>query len=96
MYHISGWKEVGERENIITVFPSSTKKCIIDDDRVRWINGMLNLPSGATAQMKIRQTILSFNFVFVKGLGHSYPNGINHWMKGAEMHWEWLKQFSLP
>ncbi len=39
---------------------------------------------------------LSFNFVFVKGLGHIYPNGTNHWMYAAKRHWEWLKQFSLP
>jgi polyhydroxybutyrate depolymerase len=37
-----------------------------------------------------------YNFVFVKGLGHVYPNGTNHWMKGAEVHWNWLKQFSIP
>ena len=37
-----------------------------------------------------------YNFVFVKGLGHVYPNGTNHWMHGAEVHWNWLKQFSLP
>lgn len=39
---------------------------------------------------------VSFHFIFVKGLGHNYPNGVNHWMKGAERQWEWLKQFSLP
>ena len=32
-------------------------------------------------------------FVFVKGLGHVYPNGSNHPMKGAEEHWAWMKQF---
>lgn len=37
-----------------------------------------------------------FNMILVKGLGHSYPNGTNHWMKGAEEHWQWLKQFSIP
>jgi polyhydroxybutyrate depolymerase len=31
-YNISGWKEVGEAENILTVFPSSWQYCIIDDD----------------------------------------------------------------
>ncbi len=31
-YKISGWKEVGEEENIITVFPSSGKYCIKEDD----------------------------------------------------------------
>ena len=30
-YNISGWKELGERENIITVYPSSWRYCIIDD-----------------------------------------------------------------
>ncbi len=28
-YNISGWKEVGETENIITVFPSSWRYCVI-------------------------------------------------------------------
>jgi len=31
-YNISGWKEVGEEENILTVFPSSGKYCIKEDD----------------------------------------------------------------
>lgn len=30
-YNISGWKEVGETENIITVYPSSWRHCIIED-----------------------------------------------------------------
>lgn len=30
-YNISGWKEVGEQENILTVFPSSWTYCIIDN-----------------------------------------------------------------
>jgi polyhydroxybutyrate depolymerase len=30
-YNISGWKEVGETENILTVFPSSWRLCIIDE-----------------------------------------------------------------
>ncbi len=33
-YDISGWKEVGEVENILTVFPSSWHYCIIDDGQV--------------------------------------------------------------
>lgn len=37
-----------------------------------------------------------YRFVFVKGLGHAYPNGTNHWMEAAPLHWDWLKQFSLP
>ncbi|MGH7598235.1 MAG: dienelactone hydrolase family protein [bacterium] len=38
----------------------------------------------------------TFNMIFVKDLGHVYPNGINHWMKGAEVHWAWLKNYTLP
>lgn len=38
----------------------------------------------------------SFRFMLVKGLGHNYPNGKNHPMKGAELHWEWMKDFQLP
>ena len=30
-YNHSGWKEVGETENILTIFPSSMRYCIIDD-----------------------------------------------------------------
>jgi len=37
-----------------------------------------------------------FNFTFVKGLDHSYPNGVNHPLNGARVHWAWLKQYSLP
>lgn len=37
-----------------------------------------------------------FKLVEIKGLGHEYPNGINHPIKGAYYHWNWLKQFSLP
>lgn len=37
-----------------------------------------------------------FNFVFIKDLDHNYPNGINHWFKGAVQHWAWFRQYSLP
>ncbi len=32
MYITSGWKEVGESETLITVFPSAWKQCIMDED----------------------------------------------------------------
>jgi polyhydroxybutyrate depolymerase len=37
-----------------------------------------------------------FSFVVVSGLGHVYPNGDNHWMEAAKLHWLWLKQFAIP
>ena len=38
----------------------------------------------------------TFKFTLVKGLDHSYPNGINHPFYGAKHHWEWMKQYTLP
>ena len=37
-----------------------------------------------------------FRLVLVKGLDHNYPNGINHPLKGAELHWGWIKDYKLP
>ena len=36
-----------------------------------------------------------FDFVIVKGLDHNYPNGKNHPMQGAKVHWEWMKALYL-
>ncbi len=44
----------------------------------------------------VHDSILEFNVVLIKDLQHNYPNGQNHPMKGAEINWEWFKQFSLP
>ncbi len=42
-YNISGWKELGEQENFITVFPSSLEWCWVEDGvekrNTRWVNG---------------------------------------------------------
>lgn len=35
-------------------------------------------------------------FMLVKDLGHNYPNGKNHPMKAAEIHWEWMKNYRIP
>jgi len=37
-----------------------------------------------------------FRFMLVNGLGHSYPNGRNHPLMGAEVHWNWMKDYRLP
>ncbi len=37
-----------------------------------------------------------FNFLFIPELGHQYPNGSNHPLYGAQLNWEWLKQFEKP
>lgn len=36
-----------------------------------------------------------FRFMLVKNLDHNYPNGTNHPMKGAEIHWDWMKNYRL-
>ena len=44
-YNISGWKEKGETEKFITVFPSSLRWCVIEDSiekqNTKWVNGDL-------------------------------------------------------
>lgn len=35
-------------------------------------------------------------FTLVKDLQHEYPNGTNHPMKGAEVHWAWMSNYTLP
>jgi polyhydroxybutyrate depolymerase len=37
-----------------------------------------------------------FRFMLVNGLDHNYPNGTNHPLKGAEVHWEWMKNYRFP
>jgi len=38
----------------------------------------------------------SFRFALIKGLGHAYPNGTNHWLEGAKVNWAWMKNYTLP
>ncbi len=44
-YNISGWKEKGEQEGIITIFPTALKYCYIDDgvqkNKTKWNDGKL-------------------------------------------------------
>lgn len=44
-YDVSGWKELGEQENFITVFPTSLRWCYVDDSvethGLRWVNGQV-------------------------------------------------------
>lgn len=37
-----------------------------------------------------------FRFALIKGMFHVYPNGSNFRLNGAEMNWQWLKQYKLP
>lgn len=37
-----------------------------------------------------------FRFALINGMGHQYPNGKNFPVNGAQMNWQWLKQYKLP
>lgn len=60
------------------------------------ITGDTNTVVVATYVPNDGNTTNNFNFVFINGLGHQYPNGSNHWYNGPNVQWNWLKQFSLP
>ncbi len=45
-YNISGWKEVGESENILTVYPSALVYCVTEDGVTQTISKWNSLPGG--------------------------------------------------
>lgn len=60
------------------------------------ISGDTNSVSIATYKSFVAGSVNDFRVAFVKNLGHVYPNGDNHWMEGARVHWAWFKQYTLP
>ncbi len=60
------------------------------------ITGDTNKVVVATYTPNDGNTTNNFNLALIKDLTHMYPNGVNHWMHGAQVNWNWLKQFSLP
>ena len=60
------------------------------------ISGDTNSAVVATYRSLTAGAINDFRFILVKGMGHVYPNGDNHWMEGARTQWAWFKQYSLP
>ncbi len=60
------------------------------------ISGDTNTIVVATYPSLTSGSINDFKFIFVNGLDHHYPNGVNHWMYGAEVQWENIKDFRLP
>jgi polyhydroxybutyrate depolymerase len=41
-------------------------------------------------------TLNTFRYIFVRGLGHKYPNGENHWFNAPVAHWAWMKKYRKP
>ncbi len=66
------------------------------------LNNTFTLTGDSTTALTATYTVPSgdplniFSFVVVSGLGHAYPNGDNHWMEAAKLHWLWLRQFAIP
>lgn len=60
------------------------------------ISGDANFSLIATFKGIPDQGNRNFRFVFIEGLEHHYPNGINHPFSGAKQNWEWMKQFTVP
>ena len=60
------------------------------------VTGDTNTAIIATFPSLTPGSINDYRFVFVNGLKHAYPNGDNHWMEAAVLHWNWLKQYELP
>jgi poly(3-hydroxybutyrate) depolymerase len=62
-------------------------------DSVYTLSGNVNLAMVADFDGTPGDTLNVFKFIFVKGLGHQYPNGDNHWMEAARTHWAWMRRF---
>lgn len=60
------------------------------------ISGDVNSVRYATYKPLTPGANYEFKYALIKGMAHVYPNGDNHWMEGARVHWAWFKQYSLP
>ena len=65
-------------------------------DSTYTLSGDTNSVLTATFEAVPPNPAQKFHFVLIKDLGHNYPNGTNHPLQGAEIHWDWMKQFTLP
>ncbi|MBK8644384.1 MAG: T9SS type A sorting domain-containing protein [Saprospiraceae bacterium] len=75
-YNISGWKELGEEENFITVFPSSLRWCFTDDGieehNTRWVNGnVTDFPCSGPPQDYVDD--VKFLKVLAKRIADTFP-----------------------
>ncbi len=75
-YDNSGWKELGEQENFITVFPNSLTWCYMDDGvethGLRWVNGQVtDVPCSGTPQNYISD--VHFLKLLAKKIADTFP-----------------------
>jgi polyhydroxybutyrate depolymerase len=60
------------------------------------LTGDTNAVMQATYHSLSGDTLNIFKYIFVRGLGHKYPNGDNHWFDAPRVHWAWMKRYRLP
>lgn len=86
-YNISGWKELGETENILTIFPSSWRYCIIEDGNTQNITkwncfpGAFSFCSGETPRDDVkflRQILTDLGEKFTLDDGQVYMVGFSN------------------
>ncbi|MBK9715998.1 MAG: T9SS type A sorting domain-containing protein [Saprospiraceae bacterium] len=75
-YDNSGWKELGEQENFITVYPTSLRWCYMDDGvethGLRWVNGQVtDVPCSGTPQNYISD--VHFLKLLAKKIADTFP-----------------------
>lgn len=67
-YNISGWKEKGEAEKFITVFPSSLRYCFIDDDDTTKRVSTTKWNCGESQEKKCENVVLKDDIAFVRAI----------------------------
>ncbi len=77
-------------QRIINVHSNS-----FDYEKTCTLTGDENSALTATFKAKSGTGNKEFKFIFINGLNHSYPNGINFPISGPKHNWEWLKQYSI-
>jgi polyhydroxybutyrate depolymerase len=65
-YNISGWKEKGEEEKFVTVFPSALRYCFLDDSGKPGMTTKWN--NGEAQEVKCPQTIMKDDIHFVRAM----------------------------
>jgi polyhydroxybutyrate depolymerase len=60
------------------------------------IEGDSNLALVATFLPKPNTGGYEYKYILVKNLAHNYPNGVFHDFDAPKIHWNWMKQYTLP
>ncbi|MEP6795141.1 MAG: PHB depolymerase family esterase, partial [Saprospiraceae bacterium] len=92
---LSALDSVLHRTDVRPGKPSSTHVKSFGLSPNYFITGDTNTLVVATYPSLTPGSVADYRFVFINGLKHAYPNGTNHWLKAAEQHWAWFKQYRI-